>query len=226
MGVFAEIVAATPALDRPALIAVDGVDGSGKTTFASRLISAYHDAGRRTVVVHADDFLNPRKVRYRLGRASPLGFFLDSVDLAALRQKVIDPVRADGETIVVEHFDHSADCPLATDPVGIDANTVVIVEGMFLHRDEMYGLWDYSVFLDVPFEVSVGRMAERDGSHPVPSHPSNHRYVGGQTLYFSRCAPWARASVVVDNTEPDPRIVSRSSRWWIEESWIRGMGEL
>lgn len=55
----------------PAVIAVDGVDGSSKTTFASHLARAIDGAGRPAVVVHEDDFLAPRETRYRLGRDSP-----------------------------------------------------------------------------------------------------------------------------------------------------------
>lgn len=206
-----EIVRAAPVVGRAVLVGIDGVDGSGKTTFAARLATAYDDAGRRTVVVHADDFLNPRAVRYRLGRSSPEGFFLDSVDLVALRQKVLDPVRAGAQTIIAQHFDLRADSPVVSEPVGINADTVVIVEGMFLHREELNALWDYSVFLDVPFEVSVQRMAERDRSHPDPAHPSNQRYVEGQRLYLSRCGPRARAKAVVDNAGSEPRIVSEGA---------------
>lgn len=74
----AELVAATPLLNRPVLVAVDGVDGSGKTTFAGHLEDGYRARGRAVHVVHMDDFLNPRAVRYQRGRVSPEGYFLDS----------------------------------------------------------------------------------------------------------------------------------------------------
>ena len=80
---------------------------------------------------------------------------------------------------------------------------MLVVDGLFLHRDELAGLWDLSVFLHVPFAVSVSRMAARDGSHPEPTHPSLVRYVQGQRLYFSACRPWERADLVVDATDLD-----------------------
>ena len=79
---------------------------------------------------------------------------------------------------------------------------VVIVEGMFLHRDELAGRWDLSVFLDVPFAETARRMAARDGSVPDPEHPSMRRYVEGQRRYLAGCDPRQRATLVVDNTEP------------------------
>jgi uridine kinase len=80
---------------------------------------------------------------------------------------------------------------------------VVVVDGLFLHRDELVGCWDFSIFLAAPFAVTVGRMARRDGSHPDPGHPSVARYVEGQRLYFAACRPWERADLVIDNSDLD-----------------------
>lgn len=82
-------------LKRPALVAVDGVDGSGKTTFAGRLVVRYQELGRTAHVVHLDDFLNRREIRYRLGRDSPEGFFRDTYDIPTFMTKVIVPLRTE-----------------------------------------------------------------------------------------------------------------------------------
>jgi hypothetical protein len=36
-----------------------------------------------------------------------------------------------------------------------------VLDGLFPHRDELIDCRDFSVFLEVPFAVSVARMAER-----------------------------------------------------------------
>jgi len=190
-------------LRRPALIAVDGVDGSGKTTFAALLAAAIGNAGRTALIVHEDDFLAPRKVRYRRGRHSPEGFFRDSYDLVALIRHVLDPLGPGGDRRVRRKvFDHRADAAVDALDEHVPADAVVIVEGMFLHRDELADRWDWSVFLDVPFTETARRMAERDGSHPDPEHPSMRRYVEGQRIYLDNCRPRIRATVVLDSTSP------------------------
>lgn len=190
-------------LRRPAVIAVDGVDGSGKTTFASRLASAIEDAGRPALIVHEDDFLAPRAVRYRLGRGSPEGYFRDSYDLAALVEHVLDPLRPGGDRRVRRRiFDHRTDSPIDAPVEVVPVDAVVIVEGMFLHRDELVNRWDWSVFLDVPFTETLRRMAHRDGSHPDPEHPTMRRYVEGQRIYLATCHPRERAAVVLAETTP------------------------
>ncbi len=187
------------------MIAVDGVDGSGKTTFASQLARAINGAGRPAVVVHEDDFLAPRETRYRLGRDSPQGFFRDSYDLPALITHVLDPLRPGGGRRVRRRiFDPrtgtSIDAPLEDVP----ADAIVIVEGLFLHRDELVNRWDWSVFLDVPFIETARRMARRDGTHLDPEHPAMRRYVEGQRIYLAACRPRERATLVIVNTYPVP----------------------
>ena len=197
---FASLLDATPLLARPTLVAVDGIDGSGKTTFAAHLAAAYRDRGRVVQVVHMDDFLNSRMVRYRLGRDSPVGYFLDTYDLDSLRTRFLEPLAVGGSReVVLRTFDHHSDEPCNDQPVEVPPQAVVIVEGMFLHRDELVERWDVSIFLDVPFSVSVRRMAVRDGTHPDPAHPTMVRYVEGQRIYLARCEPRERATFVLDN---------------------------
>lgn len=85
---------------------------------------------------------------------------------------------------------------------------MLVLDGMFLHRDELAGVWDVSVLLDVPFEETCRRMAVRDGTDPDPGAASMRRYVEGQRRYLARHHPAERATVVVDNADvTDPRVV-------------------
>ncbi|MEU7976281.1 uridine kinase [Micromonospora sp. NPDC049089] len=183
-------------------MAVDGVDGVGKSTFAGELAALLRGRGRPVVHVSADDFHHRRAVRHRRGRDSPEGFWLDSYDYEALVHNVLEPFGPEGSRRY-----RPAAHDLRTDEI-LDLEwrtaapgTVLIVDGLFLHRDELVECWDFSVFVDAPFAVTVARMARRDGSHPDPYHPSLGRYVGGQRLYFAACAPHERADVVIDNRD-------------------------
>ncbi|MDR7173001.1 uridine kinase [Nocardia kruczakiae] len=190
------------------LVAIDGVDGSGKTTFTAELVRRLHT--RPVIVLHADDFLNPSAVRHARGRRSPHGFWLDSYNYPALCRDALDPLRPGGDGWYrTASYDPDSDTVVRPSPRWAPRNAIVVVEGMFLHRDELADIWDTSVFLDVPFDVTVARMAERDGTHPDPAHETVRRYVDGQRLYFARSQPWSRAGIVIDNTRYDqPNIVA------------------
>ncbi|GAB3519752.1 uridine kinase [Arthrobacter monumenti] len=189
------------------LIGIDGVDGSGKTTFANTLAMSF--PSRQTAVIHVDDFLNPPEVRHRRGRHSPEGFWLDSYDYEALWRDVIEPLLPSGTGIYrAASFDPSKDKALQPSPQQSATDTVVIIEGMFLHLDELVNVWDLSLFLDVPFDETARRMATRDGTEADPEHPSMRRYVGGQRMYFAAARPWERADLVIDNSDPGfPKVI-------------------
>ncbi|MCC2320983.1 AAA family ATPase [Cellulomonas xiejunii] len=193
---------------RRALVAVDGVGASGKTTFTARLAAAVR--GRPVVVLHADDFFHPSAVRHARGRWSPEGFWQDAYDYGSLVALALAPLHPDGDGwYSPASFDRVADrvAPAATVRAPDDA--LVLVEGTFLHRDELREHWDWSVYLHVPFEVAARRMVARDGVDPDPEHGPLARYAGAQRRYFAAAAPWRRASLVVDTTGV-PRVVAPS----------------
>jgi uridine kinase len=85
-------------------------------------------------------------------------------------------------------------------------NSILLFDGVFLHRPELRLYWDVSIFLDAPFEVTVPRCAARDGSSPDLNAAENRRYVEGQKLYFHQCQPRREATIVINNenlTSPD-----------------------
>ncbi|MHA3704777.1 NUDIX domain-containing protein [Jatrophihabitans sp. YIM 134969] len=171
----------------PVRIGIDGVDGAGKTRFADDLAVALRERGRSVVRVRVDDFLFPSEHRYRRGRGDPEGFFLDSFDHDTVRRTLLDPHPSTGD------------------------DTVLLVDGLFLQREELAGAFDLVVFLDVPFEVTAARMAVRDGTPADPGHPRMRRYVEGQRIYFARCRPRERADVVIEHSDPLAPVVVRSS---------------
>jgi uridine kinase len=193
------------------LVGIDGVDGSGKTTFADELAAALDAHGDRCIRISLDDFHAPRAVRHRRGRDSPDGFWLDSYDYAAFRERVIVPLGAGGDGRY-RSASHDLESDRLIDPPELAASepSVVVVDGLFLQRAELRGVWDAVVFLDVEFAESVGRMARRDGSDPHPAAASNRRYVEGQQIYFRECDPQGNADILVDHNEiARPRIMRR-----------------
>jgi len=77
-------------------VAIDGVDGAGKTHFADEL--AKELSGRGTPVVRAsvDGFHNPARTRHRRGRLSPEGFYRDSFDYGRFIRLLLDPFGPEG----------------------------------------------------------------------------------------------------------------------------------
>ena len=213
----ANVIRALPA-DRPARVAIDGVDGAGKTTFADELAPIIAAAGRPVIRASVDGFHAPRTVRYRRGRSSPEGFFYDSYDYAALRTLLLDPLSPGGSRRIRRAaFDHTTDCAIVAPEESTVPGTVLLLDGIFLHRPELRPYWDLSIFLAVSFAVSIPRGARRGTGSPDLADATNQRYIGGQRLYLRSCAPFAHATIVINNDDlAAPRILVDTE----EESWL------
>jgi uridine kinase len=199
-----ELVALICPLSRAPIlrVAIDGVDGAGKTTLADELAGVLRQSGEAVIRASVDGFHQPRSLRYQKGRDSPLGFFEDSYDYAQLKSCLLDPLSAGGSlryrTAV---FDHCSDQSLNLPEQQASPGMILLMDGIFLHRPELLNYWDFSVFVDVPFAVSLARLAQRDGSPSDPEHPAQRRYVEGQKIYLQRCQPQRKATYVLDNQD-------------------------
>lgn len=186
--------------DGPALVGIDGRDGAGKTEFASELAGVL--SHRDVVQISIDGFHHTRERRYSMGRYSPEGYWLNSFNYERFVTDVIEPFKL-GPPAMFSRIGHDLDTDEILDPSPepVPAGAVLIVDGIFLHRDELVSHWDVSVFLDVTPEVSLARRRVRDGASPDPRDPLNVRYLEGQKIYIERCEPMSRATVVIDNSD-------------------------
>lgn len=185
---------------RVLLVAVDGVDGAGKTVFADELAEVLDSRGVAVFRASVDGFHHPPSIGYRRGRDSPEGFFVDSYDYGTLRRLLLEPLAGSGERRVVRRvYDVHAEQPVEAVSESVADIEVLVFDGIFLHRPELRDLWDLSVFLEVDFKASIPRGAGRGYGDHDPDAASNRRYVEGQRLYLATCRPRQRATWVIDN---------------------------
>ncbi len=191
------------------LIGVDGVDGAGKTTFANELSGLLRESGLEVIRISMDHYLNPQSKRYAQGRTSAKGFFEDSYDYERFSNEVLEPLGHGGSgRYRTAAYDLDSESEVHSPWRVAPDHAVVIIDGMFIHRDELCSskqkkVWDISIWLEVPFEESFHRMAERDVKITSdPEDPRNARYYQGQLLYLHSCDPAHRADLVVENAAP------------------------
>jgi uridine kinase len=183
----------------PVRVAIDGVDGVGKTRLADELVAPLQQRGRPVIRASVDGFHNRRDVRYRLGRTSPEGYFRDSFNYETLAKVLLNPLGPGGSLQYRRAvFDYRTDSEVWTPFETAAQNSVLLFDGVFLLRPELRTYWDLGIFLDAPFATTLVRLAQRDGGSPSENHPGNRRYVEGQKLYLERCDPRRIATVVIN----------------------------
>jgi uridine kinase len=205
--VLAAVAGLVPSGDR-VRVAVDGQSGAGKTVFADELAVTLRRSGRPVLRASVDSFHRPRAERYRRGARSPTGYWLEAYDYPRLVAELLEPFGV-GRPVRPAAHDVGTDAYLDQPAVTVPAGTVLVVDGVFLLRDELAALWESSVYLQVDTTTCLQRMMVRDGAPADPADPYNRRYAGAWEIYIAACAPARRAGVVVDNTDlAAPRVIS------------------
>nr|WP_221185290.1 uridine kinase [Flexivirga oryzae] len=187
--------------DEPALIAIDGFDGVGKTYLAQELAALADAATRPILNVSIDGFHRPKAERVAAGLGAE-GFYRGSYRYDVFRALVVDAARA-RQPITPAVWDVDADEAVDVATVDVSSDVIVLVDGIFLQRPELADVWDATVWVDAPLEITVPRGNARfPGTHdPDPEAPVNQRYVGGQRLYLAEADPRSHSTWVFDNTD-------------------------
>jgi uridine kinase len=191
------------------VIAVGGIDGSGKTTFARELQARCREHGVEALLLHVDDFRRPVDWEV-IGRDEAAIYLEDYFDFAAI-EACIEAFRAGRERASRPLFDEvrnvtagHAEVPL----VGVD---VVIIEGVFAHR-----LACASSTFRVHLMTSFGEARRRIIARRSPpwrtveefDYRIGQRYFPAQQRYLTEVMPEQRASVLLDNEDTErPRLV-------------------
>lgn len=182
-------------------MAVDGDAGSGKTCLAdelAHLLKEKFEIHRSSI----DGFHHNKEVRYRRGKNSPEGFFYDSYNLAGLKSELLDPLSFGGiGPFRTEIFDQKNDTSNIGEQRFAKRGAILIMDGLFLHRNELRGYWNYSIFLECTRTTCLDRCAARGDGEASIRHPENQRYINGFLLYQLECNPHLRASVVINNED-------------------------
>ncbi len=192
---------------RPLKVAIDGIDGAGKTTLGRELAQRVAASGRPAVRTSIDAFHRPRALRYARGPESPEGYYRDTFDYDAVERLLLDPLGPGGTRRVrLASFDREADQPVASPETLVSDDTVLLLDGVFLQRPRLRRHWHFSIFVRVASETTLDRVVVRDadtlGPPEAVRHRYNVRYLPAQRLYAEEEDPAGRADAVVDNDDP------------------------
>jgi len=190
--------------DSPLLVGIDGVGASGKTTLAKELADELKTSERHVIQASVDDFHNPKKIRYAKGENSPEGYYFDSFDYGVMADVLLDPIGFGDLQYKTAVFDHIADSKVSLPFQTAKADSILIMEGIFLFRPELGKYWDYKIFIDVDFEITVRRAVQRSRERQETFNEEEildkykRRYIPAQQIYFEQVHPKEKADIVVE----------------------------
>ncbi len=213
----AELAADIVAIERdhPVRVAIDGLSASGKTILADELAEYVRLHDRPVIRAGIDGFHRPPHERYARGKDSIEGYYHDSFNYPAVREKLLDPLGPGGDGRYLSALrDHTTEADVVRATVSAPPKAILLFEGVMILRDELNDCWDYRIFVHADTEVILKRAIERDAARLGGASGVRSRYLArylpGQRMYLERVGPQDFADAVIDNTDPaDPQVHSR-----------------
>lgn len=196
----------TAAAPARTLVVIDGVDGSGKSTFARRLRDALAAEAVAAIIVSVDDFRRP--VDWAAAAASPdgeAGAYYDAYyDLAAC-DRCLAAFAAGAASLAVPQFDSVGERAAAPREVACAGAAIAILEGVFPLRVPAASA-GVVIYLDTAGAEARRRIVERDlakgRTRTDIERRIDRRYAPGQARYHAALDPRGRADVIVGNDRP------------------------
>ena len=137
---------------------------------------------------------------------SPAGYYADAYDFPALAEYVLRPLGPGGDRRIRPRVhDLGSDRSIDAEPIPVPANGMVIIDGTFLQRAELDGLWDEMIYIDTDPRVARARAVQRDaalfGGHQVVERIYRTRYHAACALSAADADPVRRAGILIDNND-------------------------
>jgi uridine kinase len=187
--------------NRALLVAVSGIDGSGKGHVTGQIAARLTRTGQNVATIGIDLWQHPQSIRLGM-RPSGAHFYARAFRWEELFTGLVEPlVRHRSVDVVVNAIRTDVDryFPRQFRFENID---VVLLEGIFLHKREFVRRYDLRLWIDCSFETALARAHVRNQeglSAAALERDYRSIYFPAQRLHLERDDPRSRADLVINN---------------------------
>lgn len=195
------------------IIGIEGQGCSGKSVLSNNLKNTLVGKGFKTDIVSIDDFCSKRAVRYSNELPLPEQHYLKNFNYEFFENCILKKVKDLGYLFIDEYvlntrtdeFDKKLE-------INLDEQSILLIEGVFIYRNEFKKYYDYSILLQIGQEEQLKRATQRDlsknGSVEILMNKYLDRYIPAYHLYEELNNPLEFVNLLVDNTNVEnPSIV-------------------
>lgn len=190
---------------KPVRVAVNGIEGTGKTTFAENFVVFLNNEKVKAIHVSIDGFHFNKEHRYKQGRDSAKGYYEYSYNEIAFVEKVLLSSQSEKPNYTKAIHDLETDQYLDLEPIEISNETILITDGAYLFKPNYREHWDLKIYLKTDFETALVRGINRDkellGGIEATKDKFNNRYHQASKIYIENNNPEEIADIIIDNTD-------------------------
>ncbi len=185
--------------ERPFLVGIDGLGGSGKTTFTKVIEQNVITPNSKVITIHLDDHIVERNKRYQTGHEEWYEYYYLQWDVEILLQDLFKALHDCCDTITLPFYNKTTDS-ISAQQIKIESNAIILIEGVFLQRLEWRNYFDFIIFLDCPSNLRLQRVFKRDtyiGDNNAIGTKYKKRYWPAEKYYLETRTPTQNANLVI-----------------------------
>ncbi|HXV60386.1 MAG TPA: uridine kinase [Vicinamibacteria bacterium] len=186
---------------RSLLVAISGIDGSGKG-YTSSLLAEYLRARALSVaVLNIDGWLNLPSVRFRTSRPHE-HFYRNAIRFDEMFRNLVLPLRDRRSVRLEADFAEETASSYRRHLYAYEDVDVILLEGIYLLKREHRHHYDLSIWVECSFETALERAITRSQEGLTPAETVRaYRtiYFPAQALHFAVDGPRDAADLVVLN---------------------------
>jgi len=192
----------------PFKVAIDGVDGAGKSFLARELYNLMRK-DKYPVILASLDFFHKSKIRkFTLNNKSPEDYYNNFFDYDKLLEYLIMPAMKSEEIeIRTAFYNYKTKSIINQKPQKITSDSIIIFDGEFLARPRLQKFWDLHIFIHADFDNILKRINDHIESEINDPGKIKELYlkklIPGQILYLKECYPHLQADILINNNNYD-----------------------
>jgi uridine kinase len=176
------------------VLGIDGLSRSGKTTIVKNIEQHIQEKNIPACVLHIDDYIVEREKRYNTGNEEWYEYYNLQWDVEWLKENLFKRLKESNELQLLTYDNSSDTQKLCT--VNIPATCLIIIEGVFLQRNEWRNYFDFMIFLDCVREERFKRESVETQKN---FEKFEKRYWKAEDYYMETVSPIEQADLVIQN---------------------------
>ncbi len=181
---------------RPLIVAIDGLGGAGKTTVVKELVGTLENEYIINVL-HIDDYIVESEKRYNTGNEEWFEYYYLQWDIELIK-KCLLKIHNNQQELTLPFYNRATNTVINSKRLFV-SNSILLIEGVFLQRNEWREFYDYTIFLECLKHVREKRVLKRDsyiGDVSAIRKKYEKRYWVAEDYYLTKEQPLQKADLL------------------------------
>ncbi len=187
------------------LVAISGIDASGKGYLAEKIVGMLLQKHLRVVNINIDGWLNLPKKRF--SETNPAEHFYQyAIRFDELFAQLVVPLRDHRSVRVETDYAEETATEYRKHTYSFEEIDVILLEGIFLLKRLFQSYYDLSFWIECSFDTALERAIARSQEGLLPDETVNAYqtiYFPAQEIHFDRDQPKSAVTASINN---DPRL--------------------